>query len=290
MNRWLEIDSEVFRARFNTAPFYVRHRLGDHPLFTIDRLVQLARTLPKSFCEWWDGGSGINYDGTHTPMEGLSAEETARRIEENKSYLVLKWVDADPEYRQLLDECMDQIAEHSEAICPGMHKRAGFIFLTAPRETVPFHMDHEHNFLLQIRGQKTVHQWDPNDRFVLTDREIEEHYAGGKHRYMEYRADFAPTAFTLPIRPGDGIHFPVCAPHTIQNDDNLSISFSITFRSRWTRRRELLYHANARLRRMGLEPSPVGESRVEDLVKHSAMRVASAVRRLAGSHRTGGSD
>ena len=283
MPSWLEIDPDIFAARFNAKPFYIRHRLTEHPLFTVERLMELSKSLPESFVEWRAGGLGLNHDDTRTPMNGLSPAETIRRIAENKSYLIMKWVETDPEYRRLLDECMDQIREHSEGRYPGMHKRAGFLFISSPGEVVPYHMDHEHNFLLQIRGAKTVRQWDPTDRFVLPDREIEEHYANGKGRYLEYKDAYAATAFVLPIQPGEGIHFPVCAPHWIENGGDVSISFSITFRSAWTRRRELLYHANARLRRLGLRPAAIGDNPLEDFVKHKAMQTASTLRRMTGA-------
>ncbi|MBK8232736.1 MAG: transcription factor [Candidatus Eisenbacteria bacterium] len=282
MARWLDVDPEVFRAHFNKKPFFIRHTLANHPLFSLDRLVKLSQDLPPSYVEWRAGGLNVDQDPALTPMNGLSAEETLRQISENRSYLILKWVEHDPEYRRLLDECLDQLAEHSEPLYPGMWKRAAFIFISSPNDTVPYHMDHEHNFLLQVRGHKVVRQWDPDDRFILTDREIEDHYANFKHRNMRYREEFGPTAWTLPLPTGQGLHFPVCAPHWIQNGDEASISFSITFRSRWTRRRELLYHANANLRKRGFKPSPVGENPLEDIWKLSLMQTASFVRRLAG--------
>ena len=43
----LEIDDETFRAGFNRAPFLIRHHLADHPLFSLQRLVELANRLPE---------------------------------------------------------------------------------------------------------------------------------------------------------------------------------------------------------------------------------------------------
>ena len=37
------------------------------------------------------------------------------------------------------------------------------IFVSSPGAVTPFHMDHEHNFILQIRGNKKLYTWDPMD-------------------------------------------------------------------------------------------------------------------------------
>jgi hypothetical protein len=43
-----------------------------------------------------------------------SIDETIRRIEECRSWMVFKNVERDPAYRALLDTCLDQAREHSE--------------------------------------------------------------------------------------------------------------------------------------------------------------------------------
>src|SRR6266511_1403140 len=44
--RLLDIDGETFRAGFNRSPFLVRHHLSGHPLFSLQRLIELAPRLP----------------------------------------------------------------------------------------------------------------------------------------------------------------------------------------------------------------------------------------------------
>ena len=50
-----------------------------------------------------------------------------------------------------------------------MCHRAGWIFVTSPGAVTPFHMDDEHNFILQIAGRKRLYVWDPQDRSVVSD-------------------------------------------------------------------------------------------------------------------------
>jgi hypothetical protein len=47
-------------------------------------------------------------------------------------------------------------------------------------------------------------------------------------------------------------------PHWVQNGPEVSISFSVTFRTAETDRREILYRIHHRLRKMGITPPRVG--------------------------------
>src|SRR5581483_8196770 len=97
----LSVDPERFCADFDRRPFQIHHRLCDHPLFALPRLVELAQRLPAAQVEYNAGNLPINQDPTRTPQNGLSVEETIQRIEDCRSWLVLKFVETDPEYREL---------------------------------------------------------------------------------------------------------------------------------------------------------------------------------------------
>ena len=59
----------------------------------------------------------------------------------------------------------------------------------------------------------------------------------------------------------------------------VSISFSVTFRSRESNRRELLHLANGRLRKLGLSPPAVGSSRLWDAAAHLGIRAVEKARK-----------
>lgn len=273
----LRIDPEIFTAQFNRRPFFIEHRLADHPLLSLPRLVELAGKLPPDEVEYNAGKLPVNADPARTPRNGLSPEETIRRIESCGSWLVLKRVEHDPEYRRLLDEVLDEVIVHSEAVVPGMCRRQGFIFVSSPGAVTPYHMDNEYNFLLQIRGSKTVHMWDPMDRLALPETTLETFHADFVHRNLPYRPELEQTAWVLPLPGGRGLHFPVNAPHWVQNGPEPSISFSITFDSPAAQRRVRLYRMNARLRQRGLRPRPPGQS-AWDAAKDCAYRAYLAAR------------
>ena len=79
---------------------------------------------------------------------------------------------------------------------------------------------------------------------------------------------------------------PSTAPHLVENGPEPSITISFTYYTDSTRQRELLYRGNARLRRLGITPTPVGESPQRDRVKHAVLSgytvARNSARRLLG--------
>jgi hypothetical protein len=219
-----------------------------------------------------------------TPRTGLSIEETIRRIEDCGSWMVMKWVERDPGYRGLLDECLDQIKIHTEHLVPGMCQREGFIFITSPMSVTPYHMDHEYNFLLQIRGTKTFHVFD---RSCATEEDREARFTG-EHRNLVFKDEYQARATTFELVPGTGVHVPVAAPHWIKNGKDVSISFSITFRAPASERESFLYRVNASLRRRGLTPSPVGQSPLRDALKFYGFQALRPMKALFGGAQSKG--
>lgn len=275
----VSFDRRTLEAYFDRRPFYVTNALENHPLFELPRLIDLARALPEDHVEFNQGDLPVGAP-KQSPRNGLSAEETLWRIAECGSWMVLKHVQRDPAWAQLLDACVGPLEEAARAFVGRTYGRDAFVFISSPHAVTPFHMDPEHNFLLQVRGSKTIYMWGPEDRFVIGERDLETFYAAFETRNLPWDERFAVTAYQLPLVPGQGLHFPATAPHWVKNGPEVSISFSITFRSEATARRERLYRLNARLRRLGLEPTPVGRNVLVDEVKHACATLAHRLRRL----------
>jgi hypothetical protein len=275
----MEVDPEICAAYFDRKPFHVHHALADHPLFALPRLMELARRLPEPFVEYNAGALAVGVRPEETPRTGLSPPETVRRIAECGSWMVLKRVEQDPDYGALLDRCLDGVAAQTGIALPRMLRREGFIFLSSPSAVTPFHLDPEHNFLLQIRGSKTVSMWDRDDRLVLPEAELEKFYARFVHRNLPWREVFQTTAWVVPLKAGQGLHFPVAVPHWVQNGPEVSVSFSITFRSEASEARELVYRANAKLRKLGLSPQAPGQSILLDSTKRATFAALARLKR-----------
>jgi hypothetical protein len=279
----LELDKTEFEQTFPRRGFKVRHHLCNQPAFELQRLVQLAQRLPEDQVEHYTGKVSVNQDSKKHPRNGLSIVETVRRIEECGSWMVLKKVQVDPEYGKLLRMFLGEVYQEYPSIT-GMHREEAFIFISSPNSITPYHLDEEHNFLLQVRGSKEVNMWDPNDRTVVPEQQAEKMlqiwHGEDYHRSMPYKNEFQERATVFSLSPGEGLHFPVGAPHWVKNGPEVSVSFSVTFRSHASERQAILYFINRKIRKMGLEPVPPGQSVWRDSLKYGAFQ---AGRRAAGA-------
>ncbi|MBC7490986.1 MAG: transcriptional regulator, partial [Novosphingobium sp.] len=132
------------------------HRLTSHPLLDLDALVGLAATLPAEAVEYNPGKLPIGIAPADVPAPELGVAETIRSIEHAGAWMVLKRIESHPDYAQLLDAILDEIAAIVTPRTGAMLRREGFIFISSPGSVTPFHFDPEHNILLQVRGTKTM--------------------------------------------------------------------------------------------------------------------------------------
>ncbi|HZI92709.1 MAG TPA: cupin domain-containing protein [Patescibacteria group bacterium] len=275
MSKLLDIDKSA-APNFDREPFLIRHHLENHPLFDLERLQKLSRLLPDDKAEYYSGDVPVYTSPEKTPSTGLSLQETIRRIETCHSWVVLKNVEQDPEYRALLNLCIDEVGDVYGPTLRGSSDRVGFIFISSAKAVTPCHLDPEHNFLLQVRGSKTI---NVGDRSFLAENELERYFTGG-HRNVELPDDLGSRAATFRLRPGDGVHVPFTAPHWVVNGDGLSVSFSITFQTPESRRKAVVHKVNAYLRRTGVRPTPPGRSALRDASKVLGFEAIRRTRRL----------
>jgi hypothetical protein len=251
----------------------VRHELAGHPLLQLDSLIELAKRLDKV------GGVRAHNDTAQpttsftnapdTHPAALSTEETIRRIQDSKAWMALHNIQNDPLYRTLVDEVLDYVQPMIELKDPGMCHRAGWIFVTSPNAITPYHLDHEHNFILQILGKKTIYVFDPLDRSIVTEQALELFHAKRSRDLVVFSDEIQKKAQVFNVEPGMGAYMPVNAPHWVKNGDNVSITVSFTYYTKRTLRRKSVHRANFKLRKLGLSPRPVGERPLNDLVKRA---------------------
>jgi hypothetical protein len=284
----LDIDGAAFASAFARRPCPVRHHLVDHPLLTLEGIAELADALPETAVERHRAKLPLVMPGG-APSLGGRPSDTVRSIETNDCWMVLWNVEQDPQWHRLLDDCLDEVAAHVGNRDGGMMQREGFLFLSAPGAVTPAHFDPEHNLLLQIRGTKEMNVGrfpDPADQ----RRELDRYHDGGHRNLSAVPAD----AEMFVLSPGRGVYVDPFAPHWVQNRDAVSISLSITFRTRRSEAAERAHGLNARLRRLGLHPRPAGEDPRIDRAKaalvhgvHRAGRAGATLRERIGDRTRG---
>lgn len=260
----------------------LKHQLVDHPLLKLDRLAEFAANINPAHVEYNSGALPVGVDPDAVPGNGLSIEETIRSIEENGSWMVLKWIENDPAYKDLLHEALAPLEPIVKPRTGEMLTLQGFIFVSSPDAVTPYHMDPEHNILLQIRGQKTMTVFPQVDDELLSDVDHERYHQGG-HRNLVWQDNFAAKGRAVNLSPGDAIYVPVKAPHWVRVGPELSISLSITWRSNWSYREADARGFNHVLRGFGLAPRAPGRFPHQNYAKATAYRAIRRARSLLGS-------
>lgn len=272
----LDIDEAAFARCFSEQAFAIRHSLADHPLLTLEAMAELADRLPLKSIERHRADLPLLSPGEPPELEGPPSE-TVRQLERGNAWMVMWYIEQVPEYRRLLDECLDQVERYVGSRHGGMRYRKAYIFLSAPGATTPAHFDPEQNLLLQIRGAKefTV------GRFAsAADRQAElDRYFDGGHRNLDRMPGLE---HTFRMEPGDGVYVPPFMPHWVQVGTEASISLSITFRSLASLEMERASYFNARMRRLHLSPRPAGISPSRDRLKATVVEALRALRRRRG--------
>jgi hypothetical protein len=268
-NRVLDLDAEQHGAFFDKRHFQFSHRFAGAPVFQIDRLMRLAQDTaairPQDI--YYDAGhieAGTRWN--EMPSCEFSVTEAFRRIETADAWIILRRIHLDPDFAPLLNHAMRDIVS---AGGPDVSKRVklseALVIVTSPRRITAFHIDRECGFLLQLHGSKQVNLFDQNDRDVLPEQEIELFWTRD-NTAATYRPHLQSRATVYPLKPGDGVHIPINAPHWVQNGPDISVSLNINFLPSENERGNI-YRANYHLRKLGLSPRPPFQSPLVDTLK-----------------------
>ena len=262
----------LFAHAYPDQPTKLTHGMAGHPLLSLDALATLAERMPAESVEYNLGKLPLGVRPEEMPSNGLTLGDTIRTIESNGSWAVLKNVERDPAYAALLDEALAELEPIvADRTGPMLHREA-FIFCSSPDSVTPFHMDPEHNILLQIMGTKTMTVFPARDAELVPAQKSEAFHGGG-HRNLVWQDEFKARGTAVALSPGDAIHVPVKAPHFVENGPSVSVSLSVTWRSNRSVAEGELHSFNALLRRRGLPVGIVSAAPERQRVRRFAYRV-----------------
>lgn len=267
------VDPGIARTRFLKDAFTLRHALAGHPLFSLARLVDLAKSMPRDRIEYNSGKVSVDVKPEDVPKIDRPAEDVIQSIETASAWMVIKNVETDPDYLALLKAFVED-ANRAAGKQPGDYSNLqGFIFVSSANATTPFHIDAEENVLIQIRGDKFVRTFDNRDRTLISEEDME--ISPSKHRNQKYEAWYEERATVHALKPGDALHMPYMIPHWVSTGESYSISMAMTWKTPEVLRLNKIRLMNGTLRRFGLPQKPPGASPAMDAIKvfgHDAMR------------------
>jgi hypothetical protein len=284
----LELDAQVFRSHFDRSPFKIGHHLAAHPLLQLPRLIELTRSLGHPIL-YFRGDHAINqavgagnekrtFIDRRLGRPDLPAVEVLAQIESCGAWMQLRDVGANPEYAALLRQLIEELRGPSELVAAGLSAPRADIFVSSPGSITPFHLDEEHNFLLQIHGSKQLSIADGFNSAVLAPEQLRAYFQGSGE-LAPYSEHLEQYSVHVDLRAGEGVHIPPCHPHWVRNGSAVSVSLGILWFSDVTARRRHLFRLNSWLESAGLHPSPPGERPLSDSIKTLPSMIGRRLRR-----------
>jgi hypothetical protein len=277
--RSLLANPHEFREKFNRKPFLFHHDLAGS-LFSLPHLATVAeRMLARGDLSKFVARSGksalADAKFKNMPLK-VQLAETVRQLADSNAWLKLSSANtADPEYEELLKRVLREVEELSGQPLGEMITWSGLtVFMASPGVTTPYHIDHESNFLFQMSGAKDLSLHNPDERDIVPEEQLERFYAGD-FEAAQYRPELQNRGTVFHLVPGTVVHHPPLAPHWVQNGNDVSVSVSIGFCLRPLDRRARVYQVNHLLRRLGLDPTPPGKSKLRDGLKQAAIGIVS---------------
>lgn len=273
----IDCNPGVFTQNLNRLPHEFTHSLAGNPLFELPRLVDLAEHVATRNNPHLPGGDVYFNEGLieagEKPLRPdkprTAAVDLIREIETRQAWIILKHVEREAGYREVLESCIRNILELSgRELLRKIKWFEAILFITSPNRVTEYHLDREVSWILQIQGDKEIHVFDRADKDIVPDEELETYWTAD-NRAACYKPQYESRAMVYQMSPGTGVHIPINSPHWLRNKNNVSVTLNVNFQFHdqyWAN----LYKANYYLRRAGLKPGPPGAHPVSDRLKSLA--------------------
>ncbi len=249
------IDWEQAHAeQWSRAPVKARHTLHESPLFSLAAIADLIDAYPREHYSLIHmGAQGGRRFWREGELGGLQGRDVIDWIAQGRMWLNLRNVKAvDRRYADLLDEMYDEIAMRAPG-APMFNTSMG-ILISSPNAQVYYHCDLPGQALWQIHGRKRILIY-PAEKPFLAPENLEDIALFGIEEDVPYEAAFDAHATVLELGPGEMAHWPLNAPHRVENHDVLNVSITSEHWSDDIVRRHKVNLANGLLRhRFGLAP------------------------------------
>jgi hypothetical protein len=262
-----------FSDCFRRKPFLFSHNLNSDDLFSTQSVEKLAEIwsrdntksgffyLDRKFREW----------GSEDHKASLV--EAFRHSDLSRMRMKLSFIHTQPKYDKVLETMTQELSELTHVDLSKEYRAPmETLFLTSPNEFTPYHIDSEDSFLLQIQGTKTIYIFDGSDKEILKDLDIEKYWAQNE---IAFREEIRSRGVCFDMVPGTGVHIPMHFPHMVESGPTSSMSLSIGYESIAFDRD--LFRVNHQLRKLGLNPTPPGKSKVIDNTKMAVFTGAKTI-------------
>lgn len=271
-------------AAFGERPLRFRHRAHETGLFSDERLAQLIERSPREsyYVNTMRKGATDRSARREGEIRGLAGADVLKAVRDGHIWILLLYPDQiDPEYGALLETIYGEITGH----VPGLdvQKKKISILVSSPDIPVFYHCDLAGQTLWQVRGRKTVYVY-PNKPPFLQQPNLERIVLNEAHEIsLPYDSAWDAEAEVFTIDPGDMLHWPLNAPHRIQNASCLNVSFTTEHVTSAVRRNYAVHFGNGILRRtLGLANLSAATTGPSYWMKLGTMAAAKALKLQKG--------
>lgn len=228
-------------------PTVVRHNLHRSPLLSMAALAALIDAYPRSHYSLINmSARGERRFWKEGDIAGMKGADVIEWIAAGRMWLNLRRVDeVDGRYGDLLRAAYDEIARNA----PGeaMDNVSMGILISSPGAQVYYHCDLPGQALWQVHGRKKILIYPAASPF-LEPSMLEDIAVLGVEVDMPYHDWFDAQARSFDLEAGDMAHWPLNAPHRVENYDVLNVSITSEHWSRTIARKHHVNMGNGLLR------------------------------------------
>lgn len=256
--RYLTGFRDEHRALWGQHPVRIQHGLAETGLFTDEALARLIQDYPRQ-----------NYDLLYMAKQGtgnlaswregdlgkVKGDVALAAIHAGRMWLNLRRVhEASAPHARLLEGIFGELA----ALVPGQrtYKHNLGILISSPGAQVYYHSDLPGQSLWHLRGNKRVYVY-PNVAPFLPEDQIEKIVLNLTEAEIDYQPWFDEHARVFDLQPGEMLHWPLNAPHRVENGDMVNVSVTTEHWTHEIRNAYAVRYANGLMRhQLGLKPPP----------------------------------
>jgi hypothetical protein len=272
----LELAPQVLDRSFNREPIGLDHNLSALSIFDLDSLRDLAEKYAGHDSDYMVASSASAPDQKFRSVKttNLTPSQAIARLKTESVRILLKAPQKyDPRFQKLLDGLTQQVVSLSGGLkADHIVRLESSIFLTSAKTLTPFHFDPSAVFFFQIAGDKIYHIYPP---VALTEPEMEQFYFRGlvDIAQVELNRRDPKLEHVFNLSAGKGLHQPQNAPHWVETNGDISISYSFFFETQSAREISRTRGFNYYMRKVGAEPTPPGAHPRLDAFKADVMGV-----------------
>jgi hypothetical protein len=198
----LQCDADLFTQNLNRLPHEFAHNLAGNPLFEISRLVELAEKVATRNNPHLAGGDVYFNEGlidagekpVRPDLPRTAAVDLIRQIETKQAWIILKHVEREEGYREVLENCiLDILSLSGRELLRKIKWFEAILFITSPNRVTEYHIDREVSWIFQIQGDKEIHLFDRADKDIVPDAELETYWTAD-NRAARYKPEYESRA------------------------------------------------------------------------------------------------